>query len=330
MKAKIVASALGLGVVVGSLVGGTQVGAAPGGGAEPAVTRNYACDCETKVTTSALNLRSGPGTGYEVLLVMQAGVKLQAALDPDYHQNGFVKVAYGNNYGWAAEEYLADPGTGGDDIGGDASYEIVGPGVTTDRVNFRSGPGFDYAVQFVVEEGTQVGISDEVVDGFRYVWYDGTDGWISDDYLAADDGSGSVDGGEYTILATATTNDSVNFRAGPGTGYEILDVLAEGTEVEMTDRDENGFRFVFVNGTSGWVYDEYLTRPPASLPNEELTGTATTTDSVNFRVGPGFDYSVREVLEEGTEVETTDLVQNGFRYVAVDGTMGWIHDDYLA
>ncbi len=121
MKATLVAAAIGFGMVVGSLVGGAGVDAAPQGKAGAGLTRNFACDCETKVTTSNLNLRSGPGTNYDVLLVMQKGVKLQAELNPDYHQNGFVKVSYGNNYGWASEQYLADPGTGGESTGGDAT-----------------------------------------------------------------------------------------------------------------------------------------------------------------------------------------------------------------
>ena len=112
MKAKIVAAALGLGIVIGSLVGVAQVDAAPGGSAKSSTTRNIACSCETKVTTSRLNLRSGPGTSYKVLVVMEKGEEVQAYTPPDLHQNGFVKVRYGNNLGWASEQYLADPGTG--------------------------------------------------------------------------------------------------------------------------------------------------------------------------------------------------------------------------
>src|SRR4051812_33102245 len=101
MKAKIVAGALGLGMV-GSLVGGLRADAAPQGGAGAATARHEAGPFEKKVTTSNLNLRSGPGTNYDVLLVMPEGEYVWAGdqYTPELHQNGFVKVKYGDDYGW--------------------------------------------------------------------------------------------------------------------------------------------------------------------------------------------------------------------------------------
>jgi hypothetical protein len=58
MKKAIVTAALGFGVMVGSLVGGPLVGAAPASGGLGSVTTNIACDCTTLYTTSDLNLRS--------------------------------------------------------------------------------------------------------------------------------------------------------------------------------------------------------------------------------------------------------------------------------
>src|SRR5215212_9719812 len=107
VKAKIVAAALGLGIVVGSLVGGTQAGAAPGGGAKSSASKNYACDCQTMVVTSSLNLRKGPSTNDEILYVMPKGLKVQMDLQPGMHQNGFAHISWdeGENYGWASEDY---------------------------------------------------------------------------------------------------------------------------------------------------------------------------------------------------------------------------------
>jgi uncharacterized protein YraI len=246
LKTTIVAAALGLGVVAGSLAGGALVGGAQ--------VSAYACDCETKVTTSALNLRSGPGTNYDVMLVMPEGAKLQAALNPDYQKNGFVKVAYNDNYGWASEDYLAD-GEIPTGIGSEES--IVGTAVTTADVNFRQGPGYDYGIQTVIANGSQVAITDQVVDGFRYVWHAGVDGWVYDVYLSGDGAGGTSGGGSATTYAGKTT-DYVNFRSGPGLDQSIIKVLQPGTKVEVTNTVENRFRQVSVNGKKGWIHDDYL------------------------------------------------------------------------
>jgi uncharacterized protein YraI len=258
MKAKIVAAALGLGMVVGSLVGGTQVGAAPGGGAKSVATSNYACDCETKVVTSSLNLRKGPGTNYEVIWVMQEGLEVQADLRPEMHQNGFVHISWdeGENYGWAYEAYLADPGSGSGssddgDWGEDDAF-LSGVAQTTSRVNFRTGPGTGYDVQLVIEEGAKLGYTDLVVNGFRYVGYTGIDGWVYDAYIDPVGGYG-VQPGTY-----ATTTSNLNLREQPNLGADVLLVIPDGGSVLVGAENENGFRAVTYNGITGWAYETYL------------------------------------------------------------------------
>jgi uncharacterized protein YraI len=55
-------------------------------------------------TTAGLNLRTGPGTGYAVILVIpQGGTVTVAQSSP---QNSFYKVTYGTKTGWAHGGYL--------------------------------------------------------------------------------------------------------------------------------------------------------------------------------------------------------------------------------
>jgi uncharacterized protein YraI len=54
--------------------------------------------------TSALNLRSGPGTAYPVLIVMQRGAGVELRGDP---QGGFHPVAVAGMRGWASGDWLS-------------------------------------------------------------------------------------------------------------------------------------------------------------------------------------------------------------------------------
>ena len=123
-------------------------------------------------TTVDLNLRAGPGTGYEVLAVMPAGTEVSALTEEP--QNGFVRVRYGDREGWASTAYLA--------VGGEP---LRGPTATVrEDLNLRAGPGFDYDVLTVMPAGAVVTVHDMAGDGFVRVTYEGIAGWAYAAYLA--------------------------------------------------------------------------------------------------------------------------------------------------
>lgn len=68
-----------------------------------AISSSYAVGT-TVVTTDALNLRTGPGTTYAVILTMPFGAR--ASIAQSAPSGGFYKVTYGANTGWASGTYL--------------------------------------------------------------------------------------------------------------------------------------------------------------------------------------------------------------------------------
>lgn len=60
------------------------------------------------VTSDDVNLRSGPGTSFDVLAVVPGGSELSAEKES---VNGFAAVIVDGQHGWIATEYLHEPGT---------------------------------------------------------------------------------------------------------------------------------------------------------------------------------------------------------------------------
>ena len=81
---------------------------------------------ETKVTTVPLNLRTGPGTSYSVILTMPKG-SLVTVLST---ANGWSKVTYEGTTGYAYDDYLASV-TGSEYIVTFGVNLRTGPGITT-------------------------------------------------------------------------------------------------------------------------------------------------------------------------------------------------------
>ena len=137
------------------------------------------------VATNALNLRAGPSTGDAVLAVMPygAGVTLGGQ-----RSNGFVSATYQGTAGWAYEAYLTiggvpapDPDPAPDPAPAPDPGPAPGSGaaVTTSNMNMRSGAGTGYPVITVVPAGATVALTGIAQNGFYYVQYNGTLGWIS-------------------------------------------------------------------------------------------------------------------------------------------------------
>jgi uncharacterized protein YraI len=206
------------------------------------------------VTTSALNLRSGPSTDQHIRLVMPEGAEVEIIGGP---RRGFYKVDYNGREGWAYGDYL-DMGGGSADGGG-------GGGGGSTRVlsalNLRSGASTSSSIVLVMPEGAYVDLTGDSQNGFLGVVYRGTYGWAYADYLdtgtsASGDGGNSLPTGSGG--GSATVDSALNLRTGPSTSSSIILVMPGGAGVDLTGDQSNGFYGVIYQGTRGWAYGDYL------------------------------------------------------------------------
>ena len=127
--------------------------------------------------------------------------------------------------------------------------------------------------------------------------------------------------------------DNVNVRDAPSYSATALTSVAEGTIVDVLDGpftdDADGSVWYMVNasGQPGYIISDYLENAdPAVSP----AAAATTTASVNFRTGPGLTFSVILVIPNGSTVNTTGSVQNGYTQLTYNGTTGWVASQYVS
>jgi uncharacterized protein YraI len=223
--------AIGLSVgMVAALVSGGLAAAAPGEGQGQRSQRNRSCDPCPYVTLDALNLREGPALNEDVVLVMPEGAEVLAS---NTATNGFREVEYRGRVGWAHEDYLRGAGA---PVG-------IGEAFVASALNLREAPSFDANVLDVMPEGAVVEMYDQVVDGFRYIAYDGLSGWAFDAYLA---------------IGEATTTDSLNLRADASLNGDILAVMPAGATLAVTGNPSNGFFPVVYEGMAGFASGDYL------------------------------------------------------------------------
>ena len=210
---------------------------------------------------------------------------------------------------------------------------------TTEYVNFRTGPGTNYSSKGVIPSGTGI----TVTDTSNSQWYavrlsDGSTGYIYAEYISVS-GSNNAEDGEVNAKTTA----DVNFRSGPGTNYNSKAVIGSGTGIIVTDTGNSQWYAVrLTNGSTGYIYAEYIritgdvgtpsapAEPTPAPSNPEAEQTAKTTEYVNFRTGPGTNYSSKGVISLGTTVTVTDTSNSQWYAVRLtNGSTGYIFAQYL-
>ena len=210
---------------------------------------------------------------------------------------------------------------------------------TTEYVNFRTGPGTNYSSKGVIPSGTGI----TVTDTSNSEWYavrlsDGSTGYIYAEYISVS-GSNNAEDGEVNAKTTA----DVNFRSGPGTNYNSKAVIGSGTGIIVTDTGNSQWYAVrLTNGSTGYIYAEYIritgdvgtpsapAEPTPAPSNPEAEQTAKTTEYVNFRTGPGINYSSKGVISLGTTVTVTDTSNSQWYAVRLsNGSPGYIFAQYL-
>ena len=309
------------------------------------------------VDVARLNFRSGPSGSDGVITVLTEGTAVQLT---GQQANGYWQATANGTTGWLFGEYLTTsgapttPDTGGDsgsndDTGGSVPVggNATGTATVTENLNLRLGPGTSYAVVTVLRAGTTVELRGAADGEYFPVAQNGTTGWAHGGWLnlgvstpdpepaPGGDDSG-VDVGDG-VTGTGTITANLNLRTGPSTSYSVVTVLPQGATVEIRGGAQGEYLPVAYNGTSGWAHGNWISTggaAPAPDPEPEpgdggVTGSATVTENLNLRQGPGTDYGVITVLRQGTTVEVRGSAQGEYYPVSQNGTSGWAHGGWL-
>lgn len=277
----------------------------------------------TATTTERLNMRTGAGLSYSVIVVIPQGATVTLT---GQEANGFRSISYDGRDGWAFGAYLAE------------SAPTPSPSrsaTVTERLNLRSGPSLADGVLVVLPAGASVSVTGDARSGYWPVTWSGYSGWAHGDWLdfgttpppTPEPKPEPEPEPEPGPQGTGVTTENLNLRSGPGTTFGVLVVIPAGTKIALTGEQQQGYLGVSWNGTSGWAHGDWIT-PDGAAPTP--TGTATTTDDLNLRAGPATSYAALAVMPAGSTVTLNGQESNGFQSVTWNGTTGWAFAAYLS
>ena len=224
------------------------------------------------ISDDYVNLRSGAGTGYNVLTCMREDTEVTFE-SGDLYGSDWYKVTEKktNKTGYVHKDYVTatDSGSSGGEVVPDDSSSSSGSTgyINDDYVNLRSGAGTGNSVLKVMRKDTKITfVSTTAKSG----WYniklsDGTTGWVSGDYVTADkssSGGSSSGGGSSSSASTGYVNeDYVNLRKGAGTGNAVITCMRKNTKFTLVSEKPTGdwYNIKTSDGDTGWVIKDYIT-----------------------------------------------------------------------
>ena len=118
-------------------------------------------------------------------------------------------------------------------------------GTTTDSLRLRAEPTTASDILATAPEGSVVKIG-EALDGWYKVTYQGTEGYMSADYLTVE---------EITYHVRST--DTLNVRAAAGTEHDKVHQMPQGALAQLLDTDTEGWYHVSYDGVEGYVSADY-------------------------------------------------------------------------
>lgn len=195
------------------------------------------------VTGSGVNLRSGPGTSYDIVAIVNAGTELRRT---GTTENNWSRVQYEDKECYISNSFVSSDKPASSAGAADADVSAADDTVTvTAEANVRKGPGTDYEILGLAAAGTELrrtGTS----NGWSRVVFNGEEGYIYDGLLRTGETGDQLEerSGKITVTSEA------NLREGPSTNDTILGVAQAGAELTVTGKTGSWYRVEYEGRTA--------------------------------------------------------------------------------
>src|SRR4029453_542053 len=182
-----------------------------------------------KITTTALNLRTGPGLSYKVIKVLKEGTKVTLT---GKTARGWAQLVSGKAPGWSSMQYLAGSTTG--------RPAIIGTRVATADLDIRTTSGAGARTVAEVKKGTALSVTGAIQNGRAQIIYKDAIRWVTARYLANLKSNLPSPPKLPKITGTRYPTPPLNIRSSYSDKYRLITEVPRGTELKITGVVENG------------------------------------------------------------------------------------------
>jgi len=205
-----------------------------------------------KITTTDLNLRTGPGLSYRVIRVLRKGLAVTLT---GKTARGFAEVLAGSSQGWSSLQYLASSAN--------ALPVVVGTRTAMADLNVWATSTTTTEIIGEVKKGGTVSITGATQNARAQIIFNNAIRWVTAKYLSNPTDTGPTTPGLPKITGYRYATTTLNIRSTSADKYTKIDEVVRGTQLSITGVVTNARAQIVYNGAVRWVTAKYLstTRP---------------------------------------------------------------------
>ena len=209
---------------------------------------------QTRVTTTAVNLRKGPGLSYGKIKVLPQSTTVTLT---GKAARGYTEVTQGSSTGWIATQYLRQPS---------GLPPVTGTRVATADLLIRTTSGADYKVVGEIAKGKTVSITGTTQNGRAQIIYANAIRWVTAKYLSTPVSTGPVAPGLPKITGTRYATTTLIIRSTPDAGFQSVTEVGIGTALSITGVVKNARMQIVYDNAVRWVTAQYLSTTKPATP----------------------------------------------------------------
>jgi uncharacterized protein YgiM (DUF1202 family) len=205
-----------------------------------------------KVTTTDLNLRTGPGLSYPVIRVLREGAAVTLT---GKTARGYAEVLAGSSQGWSSLQYLASSAN--------ALPAVVGTRQAMADLNVWATSTTTTVIITEVKKGSTLSITGATQNGRAQIIFNNAIRWVTAKYLSNPTDIGPTAPNLPKITGYRYATATLDIRSTSADSYTKIDEVVRGTQLSITGVVTNGRAQIVYNGAVRWVTAKYLstTRP---------------------------------------------------------------------
>ncbi|MCU5281363.1 enterotoxin EntFM [Bacillus thuringiensis] len=259
------------------------------------------------VTADVLNVRSGAGTGHNVISKVKSGQVLQVV----GQENGWFKVNVNGQTGYVSGDFVTTGGKTGTTVQqGTGTYTV-----NVSSLNVRTGPSTSHTVLGSVNKGKTVQVVGEVQDWFKINFNGGT-GYVSKDFVTKGGSAVSNETQQPTTNNNTTTvqtggsyvvnTGALKVRTGPATYNAVIGGVTNGKVLNVTGA-ENGWYKINHNGRTGYVSADFVKFVKGGVNNVTNNNNNNVTNNNNNNVTNNVQQPGKDVQKPTTSGDTSSI-----------------------